>query len=143
MPKPKAMNNQKPKTAKSAINRLDSDPETVKRVKEQLADKYLMAAALFAQRAVEHMPRIGGYQSALVSGIFHDHFLKAMGKTSPGVVVLVNVPGMGPMTLNLGPAQGADQSTKEPTIDVPSTGRQPDPGAPPPGGRRTCDRRRA
>lgn len=84
---------------------LKGDKQTLEQIRQQLPNKFLLAAAQFLQRALLQVDRAGPYHAALMSGIFHDHHLKAIGKTPPGVQILINIPGMQPVSLEGGQAQ--------------------------------------
>ena len=101
--------------AKNGREGLKVDQKTVERVRRQLPDKFLLAAAHFLQRALLQVDRAGPYHSALMSGIFHDHYLKASGKTPPGVQILINIPGMPTGPLAIGPPQGGEMDNDTPS----------------------------
>src|SRR3990172_11515229 len=90
----------------SKKDRLDKiDQATVARIRKELPNKFLLAAAQFLQRALLQVDRAGPYHSALMAGIFHDHHLKATGKTPPDVQILINIPGMQSVSVEGGQAQ--------------------------------------
>ena len=87
---------------KSPKDRLQVDEHTLARIRKELPNKFLLATAQFLQRALLQVDRAGPYHSALMAGIFHDHHLKATGKTPPDVQILINIPGMRQMPLQTG-----------------------------------------
>ena len=96
----------------SKKDRLDKiDQATFVRLREKLGDKYLIVAAAMLEKSFQQMGRVGAYHAALISGIAHDHYLKAVGKTPPGVTVLINIPGMQAMSLQTGQSEDATPHT--------------------------------
>ena len=98
---------------KSPKDRLPVDEHTLTRIRKELPNKFLLAAAQFLQQALLRVDRAGPYHSALMAGIFHDHHLKAIGKTPPGVQILINIPGMQPVSLEGGRAQQSQPDADE------------------------------
>lgn len=96
---------------KSQKDRPQVDENTLARIRKELPNKFLLAAAQFLQRALLQVDRAGPYHSALMAGIFHDHHLKATGKTPPDVQILINIPGMQSVSLEGGQAQQSQPET--------------------------------
>ena len=58
------------------------DPDRVNRVKERLADRYVLAADSLLSHSWDRIKKLDPYRAMICSGIAHDHYLKASGKLS-------------------------------------------------------------